>query len=89
MNYKHLNFLDTYYAFAERCNDDYEIMAYALKSAGYNIRPSRIVKKLENIGVDSKCRDYYAKLMVRVCDKDIENAKRIVEFERLSRPRLF
>ena len=89
MNYKHFNFLDVYYSFSDKCDDDFEVMAMALKIVGCKRKPNRIQKNLENISVDSTFRDYYKELMEKVDQANIETAKRTVKFNRLKKPRLF
>jgi hypothetical protein len=63
-----------YYDFAEKCDDDIEIMVWALKFANCKKRPSVIRRQLENMDADKKYAQYYASFFQEVTLQDIQSA---------------
>lgn len=84
-----LAFLDRYYDFAEKCGDDYEIMARCIKLCGSKQKPNKIVRDFENMGVDSCCADRYDKLMSKVTVTIIDSARWYIQKKRSEKLTLF
>jgi hypothetical protein len=63
-----------YYDFAERCDDDIEIMVWALKFANCKKRPSVIRRQLENMDGDKQYTQYYASFFQEVTLQNIQSA---------------
>ena len=67
------NDLDIFYDFAERCNDDYEVMAQIL-SKDSEKSPSHIKFNLEKLTVRN-----YIEAMKQITDKEIQKAIKEIE----------
>lgn len=84
-----LSFLDKYYEFAEKCDDDYAVMAKTIKLAGSKRRPNKIIKNLEMLGVDSEYKEYYEILIAKVTDEMVCRARWFIQRERGNAMTLF
>lgn len=77
-----MSFLDRYYDFAEKCDDDLDIMARALKMSGCIKKPSLIKNNLENMSVDSCYCKEYDKIIASMNGAVIDSARWHVQQER-------
>jgi len=84
MNACKIKAIDKYMTFAEACDDDLDIMAFALKNAGCSLTASQIKGNFERYKLDG-CIVYFDKVKY----EDIINAKRAVQLKTCNRPTLF
>ncbi|MCW8932206.1 MAG: hypothetical protein OQL19_18475 [Gammaproteobacteria bacterium] len=77
-----------YYDFAERCQDDYDIMTKAIKLCGCRKRPNIIKSQLEDFDSEKSYSEEYINLISRINDIIIDKAKWAVQKEKRVRPTL-
>ena len=77
-----LAFLDKFYEFAEKCDDDYDVMCQAIKLTGCKRRPNIIKRHIEGIGVDAPFMPYYDDMIDKITENMILQAHKMVRRER-------
>ncbi len=81
-------FIEVYYNFSERCNDDFTIMVRVFKLCGCKKRPNVIQKQLEDIDAEKSYCDEYYDMINKIGDDVINRAKWAVQLERRQHPTL-
>jgi len=82
-------FISEFYDFAEKCEDDYDIMVRALKMAGMDRRPNIIRKNIEEIQEGKAFCNEYLKYFKIVNMDIVVKAKRFIQLEHGNQPTLF
>jgi hypothetical protein len=77
-----------YYNFAERCQDDLDVMTKAIKLCGCKKRPNVIKSQLEEFDSEKSYSEEYVNLINRINDILINKAKWAVQKEKRIAPTL-